>query len=130
MLSICSGERPATAPGVPLRSAAAAERTNPKKVRVIFWADGFTVEEATAEEAEEAAKAAAPAAPRRAGLATLGSAAERAAARPEMPKLPPLRKPGRMRRFATACRRHGKRPILAEPTRGLPAPGQQRWVPV
>ena len=71
---------------------AAAERTNPKKVRVIFWADGFTVEDVSVEEAEAARAAAAPPAPRRTGLATLGTAAERAAERPQMPKLPPLRK--------------------------------------
>ena len=73
--------------------AAPLDRRNAKKVRVIFWSDGFTVEDVTAEEAEEAAREAAEkAAPRRTGLATLGSAAERAAARPQMPKLPPLRK--------------------------------------
>ena len=37
---------------------AAAERTNPKKVRVIFWADGFTVEDVSVEEAEAARAAA------------------------------------------------------------------------
>ena len=71
---------------------AAAERTNPKKVRVIFWADGFTVEDVSVEEAEAARAAAGPPAPRRTGLATLGTAAERAAERPQMPKLPSLRK--------------------------------------
>lgn len=68
-----------------------ADRTNAKKVRVIFWADGFTVEDVTAEEAAAAAAAKAPPAPRRTGLATLGSEAARSGA-PPMPKLPELRK--------------------------------------
>ena len=87
--SAAADDEPAPAPDA---APAAAERTNPKKVRVIFWADGFTVEDVGDEEAEAAQAAAAPAAPRRTGLATLGSAAERAADRPQMPKLPPLRK--------------------------------------
>lgn len=81
--------------GAPSDAAAAAplDRRNAKKVRVIFWSDGFTVEDVTSEESEEAAKEAAEkAAPRRTGLATLGSASERATSRPQMPKLPPLRK--------------------------------------
>ena len=72
----------------PAPASEAAERANPKKVRVLFWADGFTVEDISEEEVE----AAVPAVPRRTGLATLGSAADRAADRPQMPKLPPLRK--------------------------------------
>jgi len=87
--SAAADDEPAPAPDA---APAAAERTNPKKVRVIFWADGFTVEDVGDEEAEAAQAAAAPAAPRRTGLATLGSAAERAADQPQMPKLPPLRK--------------------------------------
>ena len=87
--SAAADDEPAPAPDA---APAAAERANPKKVRVIFWADGFTVEDVGDEEAEAAQAAAAPAAPRRTGLATLGSAAERAADRPQMPKLPPLRK--------------------------------------
>ena len=58
---------------------------------VIFWADGFTVEDVTAEEAAAAAAAKAPPAPRRTGLATLGSEASRGGG-PPMPKLPELRK--------------------------------------
>ena len=87
--SAAADDEPAAAPDA---APAAAERANPKKVRVIFWADGFTVEDVGDEEAEAAQAAAAPAAPRRTGLATLGSAADRAADRPQMPKLPPLRK--------------------------------------
>jgi hypothetical protein len=66
------------------------DRRNAKRIRVIFWADGFTVEDVTAEEAAAEAAAKAPAAPRRTGLATLGSEQERTPAAP-MPKLPELR---------------------------------------
>ena len=84
-----------TAPAAPEADAAelepTADRTNAKKIRVIFWADGFTVEDVTAE--EEAAKAAekAPPAPRRTGLASLSSEKARGGGDPSMPKLPELR---------------------------------------
>ena len=84
-----------TAPAAPEADAAepepTADRTNAKKIRVIFWADGFTVEDVTAE--EEAAKAAekAPPAPRRTGLASLSSEKARGGGGPSMPKLPELR---------------------------------------
>ena len=63
------------------------ERRNAKKIRVIFWSDGFTVEDVTAEEAAAEAAAKAPAAPRRTGLTTLSSEKERSPDKP-MPKLP------------------------------------------
>ena len=69
-----------------------ADRSNAKKVRVIFWEDGFTVEDVTAEEAAAAAAAKAPPAPRRTGLATLSSESARSGGGPPMPKLPELRK--------------------------------------
>ena len=67
-------------------------RRNAKKVRVLFWADGFTVEDITAEEEAAAAAAAAErAAPRRTGVATLGDSRRAAAAAagppPELPEL-------------------------------------------
>ena len=66
------------------------DRSNARKIRVIFWADGFTVEDITAEEEAAAAATRAPAAPRRTGLATLSS--ERARTDQPTPKLPDLRK--------------------------------------
>lgn len=63
------------------------ERRNAKKIRVIFWSDGFTVEDVTAEEAAAEAAAKAPVAPRRTGLATLSTEKERSPDKP-MPKLP------------------------------------------
>eukprot|EP00322_Chrysochromulina_rotalis_P018625 CAMPEP_0115848616 /NCGR_PEP_ID=MMETSP0287-20121206/11017_1 /TAXON_ID=412157 /ORGANISM="Chrysochromulina rotalis, Strain UIO044" /LENGTH=391 /DNA_ID=CAMNT_0003302541 /DNA_START=20 /DNA_END=1195 /DNA_ORIENTATION=- len=79
----------ADAASLPVDSAI-PERRNPKKVRVIFWSDGFTVEDVTAE--EEAAAAAALAeknAPRRTGVVGLGSSRE--LDMPQMPKIPELR---------------------------------------
>lgn len=69
---------------------ALVDRRNAKRVRVIFWADGFTVEDVTAEEAAAEAEAKAPSAPRRTGLATLSSEKARSPAAP-IPKLPELR---------------------------------------
>jgi len=86
--SIPASEAP-EAPAAPDPPAAPA-RHNPKKVRVIFWADGFTVEDVTAE--EQVATAAALAeknAPRRTGVVGLGSSRERQ--QPQMPKIPELR---------------------------------------
>jgi len=67
-------------------------RHNAKRVRIIFWADGFTVEDLNAEEAAAAA-AAKPAAPqaRKTGIATLGDHRKAAAASPQA-KMPDLRK--------------------------------------
>lgn len=94
-----SSEEPPPPPAAPAEPAAAAEepppidRHNAKKIRVIFWADGFTVEDVTEEEEAAAAAARADkAAPRRVGLATLGSEKSRAGPGPPMPKLPELRK--------------------------------------
>ena len=68
------------------------DRHNAKKIRVIFWADGFTVEDTTAEEEEAAAAAKAEAAaPRRTGLATLSGEKTRTPAG-AMPKIPELRR--------------------------------------
>lgn len=69
------------------------DRSNAKKVRVIFWADGFTVEDVTAEEAAAAAAAKAPPPPRRTGVASIrDSAPSGPGAGMPMPKLPELRK--------------------------------------
>jgi len=74
----------------PSAAAMMADRTNSKKVRVIFWSDGFTIEDVTAEEeAAAAAEAAAKAAPRRTGVSTLGDTRTNV---PPMPKIPELRK--------------------------------------
>lgn len=68
-------------------------RHNAKRVRVIFWADGFTVEDVSAEEEEAKARELAEKnAPRRTGVVGLGSASDRAAERrAQMPKIPELR---------------------------------------
>lgn len=60
------------------------DRKNAKKVCVIFWADGFTVEDVTEQEA-----AAATPQPRKTGIATLSSGSSSAAG---MRTMPPLRK--------------------------------------
>ncbi|KAL1511458.1 hypothetical protein AB1Y20_006257 [Prymnesium parvum] len=73
-----------SAPPPPQAGGALPERHNPKKVRVIFWADGFTVEDTTE---EEAAAAPGPSAPRRTGIATLGDSRSRAQAIPAIPSL-------------------------------------------
>jgi len=64
-------------------------RQNAKRVRIIFWADGFTVEDLSREEAEEEA----PAAPRarKTGIQTLGDHRAAESRMPQM-KVPELRK--------------------------------------
>ena len=74
----------------PAAADAPIDRSNARKVQIVFWADGFTMEDVPT--APEPAPAAAPA-QRRTGLATLRDekAAEAAAAGP-IPELPTLRK--------------------------------------
>lgn len=89
------GSQPDAA-GVPLDPPAPAGeppelRHNAKRVRIIFWADGFTVEDLSAEEAEAAAAQPAAPAARKTGIQTLGDRRAADAASPKM-ALPDLRK--------------------------------------
>lgn len=82
-----SEDAPAESPEAP----SPLDRHNAKKVRIIFWADGLTVEDVTAEE-EAAAKAELDekSAPRRTGVVGLKSSRDQAP--PPVPKIPELRK--------------------------------------
>jgi hypothetical protein len=81
---------PPDEPPTAAAAAAPADRHNAKKVRIIFWADGFTVEDVTADEEKAAAAAAAAKnAPRKTGVTGLGSMREQ---QPQtMPNIPDLR---------------------------------------
>jgi hypothetical protein len=87
------GSQPAAA-GVPVdpepEAGAPEPRHNAKRVRIIFWADGFTVEDLHAEEEEAAAAAAAAPAARKTGIQTLGD--HRAAGGASARALPELRR--------------------------------------
>lgn len=76
----------------PEASSSFADRRNAKRVRIIFWADGFTVEDLNEAEAEAAAAAAPAHAPRKTGVQTLSDQNRAGGAGDRRMRMPELRK--------------------------------------